>query len=311
MTTQTAHDIALAEHPAVVAAIESGLARPTPSSVDALLDSKKSAVYRLGWAEPHLAPVIVKRCTDGLGQIERLLYERLLPDLPIRSLRCYGSFEQERGRIWLTLEDAGDHEPSFESGRWREAATRFLAAIHAAGAGLDTGSGLPDRGPDHFANRLRAARAQLETRLAGESDLDDRDILLRGIERCDVLESFWPRVEEICARYPRTLVHGDFVEENLRVVAEPRPERLVPLDWEKAGCGVPAVDLVRVVPDLYWRLTRRRLGGTRREFDELVLVGMVFRVLVHRWTGKSIRKARDAAARLDELMTSLEWQRPE
>jgi aminoglycoside phosphotransferase (APT) family kinase protein len=118
----------------------------------------------------------------------------------------------------------------------------------------------------------------------------------------------WPHLEAICERFPPTLVHGDFVEENLRVTAENGHRRLVPLDWEKAGWGVPAVDLVRVDVDLYYELAGEWLRSSRRELAELVLAGKIFRVLVHRWTEKSIGKAKRAEARLAKLMSDAGWE---
>jgi hypothetical protein len=44
------------------------------------------------------------------------------------------------------------------------------------------------------------------------------------------------------ARYPNTLVHGDFKSTNLAWLTSPQPQ-VVALDWQLAGVGVPAMDL--------------------------------------------------------------------
>ena len=295
-------------HPALAAAERMGLAVEAAARVEVIDETGKSAAYRVRLAEPRGRSLVVKRCADGLGEVERMLYERVLPVLSVSRPQCCGSHEDADGVVWLALEDAGDDEPSLRTPASRAALTEWAATLHREGARL-AGTGLPDRGPAHFRRRLDEARARLVSRLdAGGDDADDRDVLHRAVERCDRLVSVWPRIESICERFPRTLVHGDLVEENLRVTTRNGSRRLVALDWEKAGWGVPAVDLVRVDADLYRELTQQWLACSREGLEQLVFVGRLFRVLVHRWTAKSIGKTERADVRLGRLLAEARWE---
>jgi aminoglycoside phosphotransferase (APT) family kinase protein len=147
--------------------------------------------------------------------------------------------------------------------------------------------------------------SRLET---GRNSSVDGAILERAIDRCDRLAAVWPRIEGICARFPDTVVHGDVAAENLRVVGVGSTRRLVPLDWEKSGWGVPAVDLVTADPGVYWQLTGGWLRTSREAFDELVSVGRIFGVLLHQWAAKSIGKAERTEARLGKLLARSGWE---
>jgi thiamine kinase-like enzyme len=61
----------------------------------------------------------------------------------------------------------------------------------------------------------------------------------------------WPVVIELCRELPETLVHGDLTEKNLRTKSVVGHRELLALDWELAGFGFAAVDVVRVDPALY------------------------------------------------------------
>jgi aminoglycoside phosphotransferase (APT) family kinase protein len=73
---------------------------------------------------------------------------------------------------------------------------------------------------------------------------DDLIVLESIVVQLEALESRWHQVEEFCAGLPPTLVHGDFTGKNLRVRTGRAEITLLPFDWEDAGWGVPAADLV-------------------------------------------------------------------
>jgi aminoglycoside phosphotransferase (APT) family kinase protein len=209
--------------------------------------------------------------------------------------------------MWLVLEDAGDIEPSLESPVSRTLLTEWAARLHVEGA-RPRRRGLPNVGPRSFTRRLADAESRVRRRLAnGRLDEHDRHVLARCAERCGELKALWPQIEETCSVFPRTIVHGDLVEKNLRLKASSAGPRLVPLDWEKAGWGVPAVDLVSVDPELYWERTSTWLGRTRAELDRLVIVGRIFTVLSRCWTETSIHEADRAEALLGRLLADAGW----
>ena len=78
-----------------------------------------------------------------------------------------------------------------------------------------------------------------------------------------------PYMMDLCARAPRSVVHGDFVTRNLRVRSADHEHRLLAVDWETAGWGCPVSDLAqspdpdsrswaRVDMDEYWSVVRGR-----------------------------------------------------
>ncbi len=96
-------------------------------------------------------------------------------------------------------------------------------------------------------------------------------------------------MEESCAAAPATLAHGDFRPKNVYVRdgADDGP-RLLPIDWETAGWGVPAADLApqrhcyrpQVDLDAYCRVVRERWPGFDLKLaHRLMWVGLIFRRL--------------------------------
>ncbi|HYV30426.1 MAG TPA: phosphotransferase, partial [Candidatus Binatia bacterium] len=129
-------------------------------------------------------------------------------------------------------------------------------AVHRTPVDGDLQALLPDRGPDHYMQRLRSTRTALVERVGNRALSADETALLRAVAAlCDVIEAHWGELERFCEGLPRTLVHGDFVIKNLRIQpTTPGPDLLV-FDWEMAGWGLPASDLAQfvgntVTPDL-------------------------------------------------------------
>ena len=286
---------------AVRAALDAGL--PAGGArVEALERGEKSVVYRLVWDGVSPGSCVVKHCSSH--GCEGLAYEQLLPALGIPALHCFASTATPAGSLWLVLEDAGDEAPELGSTASQRMLTTWAAALHEAGRSARA-SFLGDASPAYFAARLDDAEVRLVSRLDAEQDHDDRETLERCVERCRRVRDAWPLVETICEGVPFTVVHGDLVEENLRLRRAGDRVEIVPLDWEKAAWGLPAIDLIRLDPALYWRLTRSWLCLSQEHVSRLVVVGRIFRVLTHRWTEKSVGKAERAEARLATLMDEL------
>jgi hypothetical protein len=99
--------------------------------------------------------------------------------------------------------------------------------------------------------------------------------------QCDIAESNWDKLESFCEPIPRTLVHGDFQEKNVRVRTSTSKSSLFPLDWEMAGWGPPAPDLETVDLPTYWTIARDiwpRLG--REDVGHLADFGLLLRLLI-------------------------------
>ena len=215
------------------------------ASLEILQETNKSGVYRIGGAGIGGSAVIAKQYRYENTFAERIVYEQVLPQLPLTRLHYYGFLPSEGQWHWIFVEDAGRDRYSPGSSEQRLAAARWLGVLHTSAARVAGASGLPDRGPNHYRARLQSARMVI-ARVLAELPLEgnDRDILESLVAQCDRLRMHWVRIERACTSAPRTLVHGDFVRKNVPVRPGSTGPVLLPLDWEHAGWGLPTIDLV-------------------------------------------------------------------
>jgi len=82
------------------------------------------------------------------------------------------------------------------------------------------------------------------------------------------------------------LVHGDLAAKNARVRTSPNGNRLLILDWETAGWGVPAIDLAQYAagslsPNLntYSSVVERRWAGAAN-LARIAELGKIFRLIL-------------------------------
>ena len=284
-----------------------------PSSIRPLKEEgRKSAVYRLAGVGPGGAAVVAKRCLSERGAIEWKLYTEVLPRLPISGLHCHGSVADEDSRFrWIFLEDAGDEAPALGSERHRALALGWLGSMHTSAQLVAAAAWLPDRSAASYLELLRQARHMTRVALEHPSlEPDGVSTLKAIITDCNGLESYWDEIDRLCERMPRTLVHGDFAEKNLRVRLLGAQETLHVMDWEKAGWGIPGADLAECVAyqlnadvTAYWSVVRdcwpqfewadvcqlAQLGTLFRSIDALVWMNRAF----VKWAGS--RSAGDSA----------------
>jgi len=227
-------------------------ALPAPRHVDSLKQKKKAAIYRFCGAGPDGANVIAKR-VPRRAAAERVVYESVLPHLPVTAARCFGSCDDEDGdTYWLFLEDLGSDECRFSRTEHLALATRWIAGAHAAAASLPAPAGLSDAGPGRYRDHLCSARAKLLTNLSNPHIAPAQGAALKElIVELEAIERGWDDVDAACAGVPATLVHGDYRPKNVHVRFTGGAVQCFPLDWETAGWGCPAVDLCDVDPDIY------------------------------------------------------------
>lgn len=284
-----------------------------PNSVEVLQEVKKgnshSCIYRLNGVGPGGTSVIAKRSAARCARVEHTIYDEILRLLPISSLSCYGCVDEPETEYgWLFLEDAGGDEFANSIEEHRRLAARWLGRMHVSAARVPASSRLPDRGPQHYLDHLRFAR-QIIQRNLDDSALTSHDLQVVEdvLSQGHLLESRWDRVEELCHRFPRTLVHGDFAQKNFRMRSTDGGIDLLAFDWEMAGYGIPAPDIAelsgrgvprrrvdRHLPDTelldYWSVVRESwsdLGLTG--LQELAELGAMFRLLAAiSWESESI-----------------------
>jgi phosphotransferase family enzyme len=312
----------LAEHAAVRAWCEMTGGAP-PASVDLLrkLSLHNAAVYRLTFAGAHEPAVFAKHAPLSVLRVERTVYEDVLPHLPVTAPRYRGCHEAGDGLLWLFIEDVGNACLSPVDPDHRALASRWLGVLHTSGAALHRAAGLPDGGPGRYLAHLHAGRARIRARLGNRAlGAHDRVILGRVLEMQDALEARWPALERACEGMPSTLVHGDFQPKNLRLHRGEQGLVLCPIDWETAGWGVPAADLMafgspreetRLDLHAYLAVVRERWptfdAGT---FRKLSVMGQVFRAMAAvDWDSEGLRfeDAKTLMRRIGAMRHYLAW----
>jgi hypothetical protein len=310
----------LLEHPAVTAWRQLYPETAAPDAVEALKEKNKSASYRLAGVGPEHSAVIAKRCLIETARVERIIYEQVLPSLPMPALRYYGCLEERDSRfLWLFLQDAGKEPYSLSDAEHTSLASRWLGLMHTSGLHIAAAAGLPERGPRHYAEHLGRARNTIQRNLNNRVlSAEDVTALQRILALCDSVESQWPALERLSEGIPATFVHGDFSEKNLRVRRTSDELVLLPFDWETAGWGVPVADLVKC-PDLSLYQTVVGVHWPAlavKDLQRLARVGIVFRSLAglqweslylqYEWAGHHVSNLLAFETRLNNALRALE-----
>jgi phosphotransferase family enzyme len=276
----------LAWHPAVAAWREIMPDAPDPEQIEVLWQRHKSTTYRLVGAGPDGGTIIAQRSQTVKAEIERAVYEQILPHLPIRTARYYGSRTESPEWAWLFLEDVGDEPYSATDSAHLALAARWMGVMHTAGAVIPAARGLPDAGPARYLDHLRVGREAVRACLKNPVlAVDELATIRQLLSDLDLLERRWACIERACTGVSSTFVHGDFRPKNAHIRHTRGQAELLVIDWEMAGWGVPAVDLAEIDLPTYWSVVRSEWPGARLEdMQRLRAVGQVFRSLAAvRW----------------------------
>ena len=232
------------QHPAVQAWRQVCSKSVEPDFIE-LVQRSRNCVYRLDSVGPRGTAVIAKRSMTRYAHVEQAVYQDILPHLPISKLAFYGCAEEPGTEYsWLFLEDAGGGEFTHSIESHRTLAARWLGQMHTAAALVPAISRFRDRGPQYYRDDLLSARVSIQEKLDNPAvDSQDLRVLEAILAQVDLLVSRWNRLEELCDRFPRTLVHGDFTRDHVRVRSSARGSDFVVFDWGKAGYGIPGIDI--------------------------------------------------------------------
>lgn len=299
-----------------------------PSSVVALQEERRRAVYRLVGGAPNGKDVIAKRCSRTEADRERAVYQAMMSHRPGLSVELYGTARSDGKYVWLFLQDAAGREFRLGDLHDRAVAGRWLGELHVAGADLPGVRSLRGRGPDHFVEYLdsiphRAALASANPELSSADRVD----IDRSVEVCTRVRSQWEQVRSFCMTVPSTFVFGDFKNDNVRVVDGEHGPTLIAFDWNEAGWGVPALDVLtfeahRVAPLLsqYLPIVRTRWPElTGEQILALGTIGEIFRCsaslrwvlqrLESPWTDKAMALLRHHSDWMDRCVRRVTWLR--
>ncbi|PYP00170.1 MAG: hypothetical protein DMD61_05105, partial [Gemmatimonadetes bacterium] len=201
--------------------------RITPAKFKPNKPRPNLAVYRLEGVGADGAAVIAKRCTRGGGQIERTIYERILPHVPLPGPRYYGTVPRSpedpaEDGCWLFIGEIHGEKYDRLSPDHRAAAARWLGILHTEAQAAAAQAGLPDAGPTRYHEQMRATRDvirdQVDNPAFSAADVAFLDVL---VARFDELDEDWDRLVRTGTGLPPTLIHGDFNGKNLRMQASP------------------------------------------------------------------------------------------
>lgn len=248
-----------------------------PDSVQTLKPAhRKSAVLRLLGAGPDGQPVVAKQAVRASIEIEARVYRDLLAHLPVASTQLLGT-APEGDRAWLFLEDAGDTPFDPKRDDHRRLAAVWMAQVHGGALPLPQVSELPDRGPGHYRAMLRSVEELLRETLGNPALSAGEAAVVEGVlEACEELGSRWASLAAALDEAPATIVFGGFSGKNARVRSSATGLVLMPFDFESAGYGCPAIDLVYLDADAYVREAGGWWGGLDLAgFDRLRGIGRV------------------------------------
>jgi aminoglycoside phosphotransferase (APT) family kinase protein len=273
----------LESHPALLAWRTFQRREEPVQQIEVLRQHGVNGVYRLVGPAATSGTVIAKRMPQAKAQPERIMYERVLPQLPVTVPRYYGALAGDgpAAETWLFLEDVGGERYSDNHPDHLSLTARWVARLHGTASAVAAARGLPDGGPDRYHRHLVSAGEKLEQRLSGLGLIPEDLTLLRGVaDQVRRLAARWSDLEQVCVGLPATVVHGDFRPKNVYLRSNGNGLTCYPIDWETAGWGVPAADLTRIDVAAYWSAAREWCRGLSLDaVHRLAQVGQVFRTI--------------------------------
>jgi hypothetical protein len=297
------------------------IARWSPASAWSLYDSRtkvlhaerlsskqKSSVFRLHFSAGRPA-VIAERASVATVALESIIYREVLPQIDVTGPEWFGEVsEDDTGFGWLFIVDVGDVQYDNCQSSHGKMAADWLGRFHGVSSAMEPPP-LPDRGHAYFLERLRRSRRIVEARLRTEPR-SNSDTLRRAVEQCEFIESHWRHLVEFDEMVPSSVVHGDFSALNIRFVDRNGTSRLMPIDWEKSGWGMPFVDFVRGLDiDTYAAQVATYWPNVRRASVERMLnFSRLLRPLTHQWEKKSAAKIGAYYVSMQDALTSLGWR---
>ena len=117
-----------------------------------------------------------------------MVYEEILPRLPVTRIRCLGTLEAEDETAWIFLEQAPGVPYDERDERDRRLATKWLVTVHTETSRMDLSHDLPDASATQYWACLPGGSERIEPNMIN-SALTTRDVktLRRILELWDHL----------------------------------------------------------------------------------------------------------------------------
>lgn len=308
------------DHPAYVSWKKLDFNKTMPSSIDALQTrsgkspKKKSLVYRLNGMGNGGASVIAKRTKHQIVTIENLIYNEILPGVPVTSLFYYGCIEDDDKDFgWLFLEEARGTLYREDLNEHRTLAAKWFSVLHTTTSDMNLQLHLPYIGSERYLSYLRQASSSTHNNMANPALNNlNKGGLFSMLKRLDLIESRWTDIQEYCDLVPHCLAHGDFYSKNVHVRSLNKSMALYVFDWEYCGWGIPLEDLGGFDPNtsdlegsdifLYWtRIKERWPHLDLKSIQQIINIGKIFRYLSWIEETSNVLKSEHAAYIVDEL----------
>lgn len=288
--------------------------------------SKQRAIYFVRCADG--ARVVAKLARKSIIEYESVVYDRLLPLLPVPTPHYFGTVTEDNECGWIFLEHVGGERISPLDPAHRRLAAAWLADAHSAAFAAASELALRDAGPACYLEHMHAGRSGIIGNLGNPAfDASHRNVLERVLRCCDRLERAWSDIVAFSDSLPRTFVHGDFRPKNVHVRGNGARRDIVAMDWETSGHGPCGVDLApwhrdadQLVVDLSVyaeRVSNDWPGLTRDTLERGVRLGQVFRQLAgidwavpslpYVWPDKPIGRLRAYADVLEDALERPPW----
>jgi aminoglycoside phosphotransferase (APT) family kinase protein len=274
--------------------------------VDMIQGERFRSVYRLHFRRGH-PPVIAKYCPTKDAHAEHRVYLEILPAWGIDGPAAYGLVAtDDPGRSCFFMGDVGGrlYDPSRKPDR--ELAAEWLATLHILADQHEVPASLKDRSFEYYGPSLKKCTELLSKHSNNPILSKDEQQLLQCLhDFSTTLERHWQDIATFCRSMPQALIHGDFKEDNMRVIDDPDGPRIITFDWANVGWAAPCLDLAKftgysVDPDLeiyLQRLQRHWPDIDKADIVRLAYIGEIFRwVETVRWHVEEIEYGKQEAA---------------
>lgn len=287
-------------HPAVEAWKKVAPKTKYPINIEVLKDKHKVKVYRLAGLGPDNQDVIAKGGLSDKLSLERTFYQRILPNLSLPTLDCYGYLQNdERGFSWLFLEDArGEPFDKMNKRHWA-AAEEWLGALHLCTLADDEINILPRRELTTFYDLLLKSHTHISDYLdSTQVGPNQFPVLQETLSNLDKAALKWEDITRVCASVPPSIIHGDLKVKNVSIRQEGSKIAFIPFDWEMGGWGPSVIDLGVVYLEspekelkTYWSLLKHLPAYQNPEdFRQFLYIGGILRLIISTyWAGQSLR----------------------
>ena len=119
--------------------------------------------WGMNLSDGNTVEIVAKRSSLKKARREHLLYTKLLPDMGLDTLHCYGLISEPDGlSAWIFIELAHGEDYCPENHDHVDLAMEWLSILHSCPLSPEEQALFPERGPEHYNSCLHIALAGIE-----------------------------------------------------------------------------------------------------------------------------------------------------